>query len=197
MAAAVLFPPEIFVDHLLIAIRDAQLRLPGSSLPYHRHARQAAALAAADPNASDELVAAALLSGIGEVILRSFARHPAANDAGVGGDVDQNGRAAEVARSHLSIHFPDAVTGPIALLPWARRYLGSTRRGPGEAATMAPLERARFESEPGAVDAITLAVIDDRAGRATMLCPPLDAYRDLLHGICLGSTRRHQLRLIS
>ncbi len=97
MAAAVLFPPEIFVDHLLVAVRDAALRLPGSNVPYHRHARQAAAIAAADPNASDELVAAALLSGIGEVILTSFARHPAATADTTATSEQPRGRGGPVA----------------------------------------------------------------------------------------------------
>jgi predicted HD phosphohydrolase len=194
MAAAVLFPPEIFVDHLLVAVRDAALRLPGSSVPYHRHARQAAALASADPNASDELVAAALLSGIGEVILTSFARHPAAADAPV---ATSDLHAAEVARSHLSLYFSDEVTDPIALLPRARRYVRDARKGPADAPTMSAFERARFESEPAAVDATTLAVIDERAGRDTMVCPPLDAHRDLLHRLCIGTSRPRRLRLIS
>jgi len=193
MAAAVLFPPEIFVDHLLVAVRDAALRLPGSSVPYHRHARQAAALAAADANASDELVAAALLSGIGEVILTSFARHPAAD-----GDIATSDlHAAEVARSHLSLYFAEDVTEPIVLLPRARQYVRDARRGPADAPAMNAFERARFESHPAAVDATTLAIIDDRAGRSPMVCPPLDAHRDLLHRLCTGTSRPRRLRLIS
>lgn len=194
MAAAVLFPPEIFVDHLLVAIRDAALRLPGSSVPYHRHARQAAAIASSDANASDELVAAALLSGIGEVILASFSRHPAAADAPV---ATSDLHAAEVARSHLSLYFPDDVTEPIALLPRARAYLRDARRGPADAPAMNAFERARFESEPAAFDATTLAVIDDRAGRGPVACPPLDAHRHLLHRLCTGASPRRRLRLIS
>ena len=65
--ATLLFPPEIFVDQVLVTIRDASIRIPGSSVPFHQHARQAASLAerAALP---DHLIGAALLYGVGELM---------------------------------------------------------------------------------------------------------------------------------
>lgn len=169
-AAAVLFPPEIFVDQLLVTIRDATLRVPDSTVPYHEHARQAAALATRN-ELEPATVAAALLYGVGEIVVRTWARHPAVEP-----DV-LDPTAAGLA--HLDTHFPPAVTQPIALLGRARAY--TARRADGRDADH---EDRRFETEPHAREALELVGIDRLAGRGPMITPPLDAYRDLLHGLC-------------
>jgi predicted HD phosphohydrolase len=169
-AAAVLFPPEIFVDQLLVTIRDATVRVPGSTVPYHEHARQAAALATRS-ELDTPTVAAALLYGVGEIVVRTWARHPAVEP-----DV-LDPMAAGLA--HLDTHFPAAVTEPIALLGRARAYTArrADGRGPGP-------EDRRFETEAYAREALELVEIDRLTGRGPMITPPLDAYRDLLHGLC-------------
>lgn len=169
-AAAVLFPPEIFVDQLLVSIRDATLRLPGSQVSFHHHARQAAALAA-HRGAQKPTVAAALLYGYGEIVARSWARHPARSTP-----IDPT--TAGVA--HLGTHLPESVVRPIALMSQANTYAASTRHV-GMVQTPAQL---RFETEPYAGAALELAEIDRLAGNGPMLTPPLDEYRDLLHGLC-------------
>lgn len=169
-AAAVLFPPEIFVDQLLVTIRDATVRLPGSSLSYHLHARQAAALAT-QAGLEQPAVAAALLYGYGEVVARSWSRHPSA-------PVPVDATAAGVA--HLRTHLSCSVTQPIALMTRARRYLDEA----GHAGMIPTPERLRFETEPHASVALELVDIDRRAGVDAMITPGLDAYRDLLHGLC-------------
>lgn len=195
MPAAVLFPPDIFVDHLLVTLRDAQVRLPGSELPLGRQARQAAALAVVDGE-PDHLVAAALLGGIGHVIAASFTRHPAVDPD----DLEQLDQLdpTVLAADHLRLQFPDAVTRPIELLPTARRYLGAGGVvGTGD--SLGALSRARFEVDPAAADAVTLALLERRSGRGAMLCPTLDAYRDLLYRLCTEALAlvRPRLKLIS
>lgn len=176
-AAAVLFPPEVFIDQLLVTIRDSSFRLPGSTLPHHQHARQAAALARR-AGCSDAMVAAALVSGIGDVVARGWARHPRA----VCTDVDP-GRAA---LAHLGTHLPDSVTGPVALLGVARAHLAPTTAAAG-GSTRTDHGRRRLETEPHGASALELGRIHREAGRRVMIAPTLDVYRELLHGLCHSS----------
>ena len=168
--ATLLFPPEIFVDQVLVTIRDASVRIPGSSVPFHQHARQAASLAerAALP---DHLVGAALLYGVGDLMLRSWARHPAFEHAPTD--------PTQAAVAHLGSHMPEPVLAPIRLLPAATRYLDI---GSGGLTATAP--QRRFETELHAADAVELALIDQRAGNREMITPKLDHYRDLLWHLC-------------
>ena len=139
-------------------------------MPFHQHARQAASLAerAALP---DHLVAASLLYGVGELMVRSWARHPAFEHAPTD--------PIEGAIAHLAAHLPERVLTPIRLLPDARRYLDAGAAGLGGSAP-----QRRFETELGAADAVELALIDQRAGKGEMITPKLDHYRDLLHRLC-------------
>lgn len=171
MPTTILFPPEVFVDHLLVTIRDSGLHLPGSSVPYRDHARQAAALAGAEAH-PPSLVAAALLYGIGDVLVSSWARHPAAPD--------DPWAPTEAAAAHLGAHLEPEVIAPISLLPQARAYLAANE---GLPAMSAP-RRRRFEQTPHAWAAVALAVIDRHAGNGPMLTPPLASYRDLLFDLC-------------
>lgn len=173
--ATLLFPPEIFVDQILVTIRDASVRIPGSSVPLHQHARQAASLAerAALP---DPLVGAALLYGVGELMVRSWARHPAFEHA----PTDPTNAAV----AHLGSHMPNQVLEPIRLLPEAKRYLAAGAAGLATTAT-----RRRFETELHAADAVELALIDEQAGNGEMITPTLDHYRDLLRDLCIDRAR--------
>ena len=168
--ATLLFPPEIFVDQVLVTIRDASIRIPGSSVPFHQHARQAASLAerAALP---DHLIGAALLYGVGELMIRSWSRHPAFEHAPTD--------PTNATLAHLGSHLPERVLAPIRLLPDARRYLDA---GAGGLTATAP--QRRFETEIQAADAVELALIDRRAGTREMITPKLDHYRDLLRELC-------------
>ncbi len=171
--AAMLFPPEIFVDQVLVTIRDSTVQIPGSQVPFHQHARQAASLAerAALP---DHLVAASLLYGVGELMVRSWARHPAFEHAPT--------NPIDGAIAHLATHMPERVLAPIRLLPDARRYLDA-----GAAGLSGSAAQRRFETELGAADAVELALIDLRAGNGEMITPKLDHYRDLLRGLCTSA----------
>jgi len=172
MPSAQLFPPEVFVDHLLVAIRDADFYLSRSALSPQDHARQSAALAHADA-CPPPLVAAAVLSGVGELLARSWARHPAAAP-------DTPIAAADAASAHLSLHLPPEVTEPIRLLSTAHHYLHANE---GQM-TMSANEVGQFESERHARQALALARIDRRVGAGPMITPPLDSYRELLFELC-------------
>lgn len=170
MSAALLFPPEIFVDQVLVMVRDSRVRIRGSVVPFHEHARQAAGLARYE-GAGDALVGAALLYGIGEILVRCWERHPSS------GAVVNPSQAAV---AHLSLHLPANVTEPIRLLPKARVQLQRDAGG----GLLATRHRQTFESEPYAAQAMELAVIDRRAGNGSMITPDLSEYRDLLAGLC-------------
>lgn len=169
-AAAVLFPPDIFVDQVLVMVRDSNLLLPASTMPHAEHARQAAALAGRGAH-PDTLVAAALLCGIGDLVVGSWSRHPSTSH--------RTTPANEAAAMHLSHHLPPCVTEPIRLLSRARRYLNAVS-GTGLALSAT---RRQFESEPHAAAAIDLADIDRRAGKVPMLTPALETYRDMLFSL--------------
>jgi predicted HD phosphohydrolase len=168
--AVALFPPEVFVDHLLVTISDSDVRIPGSTMSYHLHARQAAALAT-HVGLGPPAIAASLLYGFGEIVVRSWARHPAR-----GAPID----ATEAAIAHLGLHLPASVTCPIALLDDARVYLEEARTG----GMIPSLRCRRFESEPHAADALELANIDAIAGKGPMITPTLGTYRALLSELC-------------
>ena len=139
-ATTMLFPPEIFVDQVLVTIRDATIRIPGSSVPFHQHARQAASLAerAALP---DHLIGAALLYGVGDLMVRSWSRHPAFEHAPTD--------PTQAAVAHLSSHVPERVLAPIRLLPDALRYLDAGAAG----LTATPPQR-RFAVVDGQFDRV-------------------------------------------
>lgn len=178
----VLFPAEIFVDHTLVVIRDSRVRLPGSSLALCDHARQAAALAEGNGD-EPEVIVGALVCGVGHALLQSWERHPSVSSV-------PKLTPTEAAVAHLERHLPESVTGPIAMLPRAERYL-ATMRG---AWSMSPRERACFEQEPWAADAVALAETLDHAGRQPMLAPPLGHYRTLLYRLCTGSEAAASVR---
>lgn len=171
-------PDDLFVDLVLVSIRDAGSTRPGSDRPLADDARQAATLATAE-GGDAPLVAAALLMGFGHVVTRSFARHPAAE--GLTFDPDVAGA------TYLSSHLPEATTGPLALLPVARRYLPSALVESDAAPTgLSPTERMRFERHLHAADAVTLATIEQRLPNATLPMAPLGAYRTLLYDLARG-----------
>ncbi len=175
--ATATFPPELFVEHLLVTIRDSDERIPGSVVPFNEHARQAAALADRDGLAPGT-VAAALLYGFGNIVARSWARHPS-NEATM---LEPHLAASR----HLSLHLPDIVTSPIALLAAARRYMAAHS---GHGLNVGPLIDD-FETDIYAPAALELHQIDRRAGCGPMITPGLDHYRGLLIDLCAQTESR-------
>ena len=152
------------------------------------HATQTAALACA-AEATDALVAAALLHDVGhllELAERDVPRRAA--------DLRHEARGA----AWLSSLFPPTVTAPIALHVRAKRYRVTVdpayRRvlSPGSVASLerqggalAPAEVAVFEANPGWKDAVTLRGWDDHAKDLTLTVMPLASYRPLLDSLLL------------
>jgi predicted HD phosphohydrolase len=149
------------------------------------HALQTAAHAVA-AGAPDPLVAAALLHDVGHLLALRDEGAPAPHEA--------------VGPGYLGQLFPCEVTGPIALHVAAKRYLCAVepaylaRLSPGSVRSLArqggPLavdEVARFESQPGWVDAMALRRWDDAGKVLDASVPGLADYEPLLRSLCSGS----------
>ena len=155
------------------------------------HGLQSAALARAE-DASDALVAAALLHDVGHLLeLRSGG----VADGDVDDDLGHEGRGAR----WLAELFPASVTGPIALHVAAKRYraavdpayagslsAGSTASLVRQGGPMDPDEVARFERNPAHVDAVRLRGWDDGGKVDGLDVRSLDAYAELLASLARG-----------
>jgi phosphonate degradation associated HDIG domain protein len=148
------------------------------------HALQTAALASA-AEASDALVAAALLHDVGHLL--DLADGDGHRDRTT--DLRHEARGA----AYLSALFAPAVTAPIALHVRAKRYRVAVDPGyaavlsPGSTASLArqggPLtddEVAAFETNPGWADAVALRGWDDQGKVDGLAVPDLASYRPLL-----------------
>jgi [1-hydroxy-2-(trimethylamino)ethyl]phosphonate dioxygenase len=147
------------------------------------HALQCAALARAE-DASDALVAAALLHDVGHLLhLRSGGTGPAAED------LDHE----SVGARYLGGLFPPVVTRPVALHVQAKRYLCAVdpdvpaRLSEGSRASLVrqggPLDDAgvrSFEAEAGHEDAVRLRRWDDAGKVEGLDVAPLHSYAPLL-----------------
>lgn len=167
----------LFADHASDPYDEAVSQLD--------HAVQTAALARAD-EASDPLVAAALLHDVGHLLsLR--------DDIGVDPDDRDLHHEARGAR-WLARLFGPTVTAPIALHVTAKRYLcavdpaygatlsdGSRRSLARQGGPLSEEEVARFRAHRSHTDAVRLRWWDDGGKRTDGIAvAPLDSYRPLL-----------------
>jgi predicted HD phosphohydrolase len=154
------------------------------------HALQCAALAAAS-DASDELVAAALLHDIGHLLHLASVGHGAVGDGAVrtGADLGHE----QVGSEHLTGVMPPGVTMPIALHVAAKRYrcavdpsevdrlsVGSQRSLLKQGGPMSAAEVAAFEADPHHADAVALRGWDDAGKVVGLTIAPFDTYLPLL-----------------
>ena len=150
------------------------------------HALQCAYLAVR-ADASDSLVAAALLHDIGHLL-------PGSDDGLAARGID--GCHEALGARWLERHFSPAVTEPIRLHVPAKRYLCATDPeylvGLSEASRISLLlqggafsrhEVKQFESFPYFDDAVRLRRWDDEAKCVGLGVPPLSAYLPLLHAL--------------
>lgn len=156
------------------------------------HALQTAALAVAD-EASDPLVAAALLHDVGHLLEM---REGGSTEALVDVDLAHEARGAQ----WLASLFPASVTGPIALHVEAKRYrcavdpafysaglsTGSKRSLELQGGPMSPDEVERFEADPHHVDAVRLRGWDDDGKVVDLTVWPFEHYLPLLRSLSDG-----------
>ena len=150
------------------------------------HALQCAELATAD-QASDQLVAAALLHDVGHLLeIADGQLTPSATDL----------EHEHLGARYLSGLFPSSVTTPIGLHVLAKRYLCATeqdyldRLSPGSVASLrvqggplTPEGAASFEDQPSCAGAVAVRRWDDGGKRLDREPAGLDAYTDLLERV--------------
>lgn len=164
----------------------------GEDVTQLQHALQAAELARLD-EASDALIAAALLHDIGQFV-------GGAGDAAE--DHARDGQHEELGAALLAESFTPEVTEPVRLHVAAKRYLATTRAGyiaelsgasrlsfALQGGVMSPTELAAFENNPHFEAAVRLRLYDDGGKRADWDVPSLESYRPLL--VALGSQVQH------
>lgn len=153
----------------------------GEAVSQTEHALQAAALAA-DDNAPNSLIVAALLHDFGHL-----AHDETLADSGIDGRHEDDGAR------FLSAYFGPEITEPIRLHVDAKRYLCATdptyfaALSPASVASLAlqggPFSErdiAAFEENPFFADAIRLRRYDDIAKEVGKVVPPLEHYAPLL-----------------
>lgn len=188
-------PPARSVDEVLALYRQWGPDHYDEELSQLDHALQTAALAE-EEGASPELVAAALLHDAGHLLDLAGG---ALLDLAAGGDLDADlGHEATGAR-YLSVLFPPAVTGPIALHVRAKRHRGAV--DPAYRATLSagstrslvrqggPLDDAEvraFRRHPMHGDALRLREWDDRGKVEGLAVAPLEGHRALLDRLAAG-----------
>jgi phosphonate degradation associated HDIG domain protein len=158
----------------------------GEAVSQRSHMLQTAALAVAD-DASDTLVAAALLHDVGH-----FAAPPSAADP-----IPHEALGVEWLRPL----FGPEVWRPVGLHVAAKRYLCATSPGYLEQLSAAsqrslveqggvftPDQAERFIAAPFARDAVRLRTYDDAAKVPNAKTPPLDSYRDLLERLATSAS---------
>jgi [1-hydroxy-2-(trimethylamino)ethyl]phosphonate dioxygenase len=163
----------------------------GEPVSQLEHALQCANFAVKE-QASEELVAAALLHDIGHLL------HEEGEDiADRGGDTEHE----HLGQEWLSAHFAPAVTDPIALHVAAKRYLCATdpaylgKLSPAsvqslqlQGGVMNEEEVAEFEANEFAKDALRLRRWDDLAKEKGAQVPPLGHYREILVSVMRPAT---------
>jgi phosphonate degradation associated HDIG domain protein len=166
----------------LLAIRGHTMYF-GEAVTEAEHALQAAALAEID-DASDALVAAALLHDIGHLLHRHGEN---VADRGI------DGRHEDIGCAWLNQYFGPAVAEPVRLHVAAKRYLSATN--PAYVSRLSPASRqslglqggpftdaevAEFVQVPFAEDAVRLRYWDDEAKVPGLPVPGFDHYRERL-----------------
>jgi len=157
------------------------------------HALQTAALAVA-ANATDPLVAAALLHDVGHLL--DLAQHGGAGDER---DVDLGHESS--GSKYLAALFPPAVTAPIALHVRAKRYRcavdpayhaglssGSQRSLEMQGGPMTAHESTSFEQNPGFEASVQLRAWDDLGKVDGLDVAPLRWYRPLLERVLIATS---------
>lgn len=176
------------LDRVLAPLRQFGARHYGEAITQYAHAAQCARLAAED-GGSAELIAAALLHDIGQLLDEAGA---AAEDAGVDALHEETGA------TFLTDYFPLAVTEPVRLHVAAKRYLCAVEPGYRDGLSAAselslrlqggpmdPDEVDAFARHPHFAAALRLRRYDDAGKRSDWAVPPLDTYRPLLAGLLL------------
>jgi len=161
------------------------------------HALQTAALAVA-ANATDPLVAAALLHDVGHLL--DLAQHGGAGGAGGETDVDLGHESS--GSKYLAALFPPTVTAPIALHVRAKRYRcavdpayhaglssGSQRSLELQGGPMTADESTSFEQNPGFEASVQLRAWDDLGKVDGLDVAPLTSYRPLLEQLLIATRR--------
>lgn len=175
--------PEAFVDSIFALFARQGDHHYGEAVTQLEHALQTA-LHARSADASDALVAAALLHDIGHLLQK---QGEDAADRGV------DTRHERIGAAWLAQGFGPSVTEPIRLHVAAKRYLST--REPGYVERLSPASRQSlalqggpmtgpeadaFEAEPGFHDAVKLRRYDEQGKVEGAALAPMSAYRDLL-----------------
>jgi gamma-butyrobetaine dioxygenase len=181
---------RISVDDVLALYEQWGLHRYDEEVTQLDHALQTAACAEAD-DASDALVAAALLHDVGHLLVLVASGGTAAIDVDHGHET--------LGAQWLRSLFPAAVTAPIGLHVRAKRYRcaiepsyrarlseGSTRSLVRQGGPMSPGEARGFESNLAAGDAIRLREWDDAGKVEGLAVAPLASYRPLLARLARG-----------
>jgi phosphonate degradation associated HDIG domain protein len=172
------------VDQILeLFARQGQSAYLGEAVSQTEHALQAAYLAE-QQGAPATLIAAALLHDIGH-LLDTRSEDPATMTEDLAHET--------LAERWLQLHFPPAVTRPVALHVPAKRYLCATdpaylrQLSPTSVASlrlqggpMTPEEVATFRADPYAEDALRLRRWDEQAKVPQLPTPDLEHFRPVL-----------------
>jgi gamma-butyrobetaine dioxygenase len=180
-------PVQVLAD---LFVLDGGRVYHGSSVTQAAHMLQAAARARR-ASAPPPMIAAALLHDVGH-LLGPGCRPGSSEGARLMAGIDD--RHEKVGAEWLSEWFPAAVTEPVRLHVAAKRYLcaidpGYRDRLSGasrftltvQGGPMSRAERADFEAEPYARDAIILRRWDESAKDPAARPEPFDFYRPLLN----------------
>jgi predicted HD phosphohydrolase len=184
--------PEVTtVAEVLALYETGGDRSYGEQITIASHSLQCAALARVE-EASDVLVASALLHDIGHLIA----------DVQDGIDFrpdEEDDRHEAVGARALAPLFGPAVAQPVALHVQAKRWRCTVEPSYLEALSALSAaslkaqggllddeERRRFESHSGFAEAVSLRQWDDRAKIVDLQVPPLGAYEELLESLVRG-----------
>lgn len=174
------------IDEIFATLREFGSLNYGEEVSQMEHVLQCGHLARLD-NASDALVAAALLHDIGQFI----------DDAGNAAEREGIDARHEITgAAYLAAYFPESVTEPVRLHVEAKRYLCAVEpdylEGLSRASSLSlglqggPLnaqEMAGFLAHPAAPDAIRLRRYDDTGKKRDWDVPELESYRPLLESL--------------
>ncbi len=165
----------------------------GEPVTQASHMLQAAALARAS-GARPPLIAAALLHDVGH-FTAAAGGHDLTRDTG--------NRHSEAGADWLAQWFGPEVTEPVRLHVAAKRYLCAVEPGYAETLSPAPVstlavqggpmgaaERARFEADPHAHDALRLRRWDDAARDPAATPPAFGYYQPMLRRLLRGQASR-------
>ncbi len=180
---------ELFEDLGEKGYEDNSAKL-GEAITQKEHALQSAVLADQLSDGKKSLIAAALLHDVGHFL------HDYAVACATDGIDSQH---EDVGADYLARFFPAAVTEPVRLHVAAKRYLcaaepdyfsglspASVRSLELQGGPMSDEERATFDQNPHAEDAILLRRCDEGAKVPDLRTPDVEAYRDLLQGLVVA-----------